>query len=133
MTDIERMEADMRAVNNGCVCSVCAHFDKKTREEPCYSCETPSLKGFKWRGRGEEAPTPDPVERPTHYTSGDIECINAMTAAFGKDAVKDFCLCNTFKYLWRRKAKNDVEDLKKARWYLNRLIGELEEENDERG
>lgn len=57
----------------------------------------------------------DPVNRPAHYTSGGIECIDAMTAAFGAEAVKDFCLCNAFKYLWRHRQKNGVEDLKKAR------------------
>lgn len=70
---------------------------------------------------------PDPVNRPAHYTSGGIECIDAMQAAFGAEAVKDFCLCNAFKYLWRHRSKNGVEDLKKARWYLNRLIEEEKE------
>lgn len=71
---------------------------------------------------------PDPVNRPAHYTSGGIECIDAMQAAFGAEVVKDFCLCNAFKYLWRHHSKNGVEDLKKARWYLNRLIREMEVE-----
>lgn len=70
----------------------------------------------------------DPVNRPAHYTSGGIECIDAMQAAFGDEAVKDFCLCNAFKYLWRHRQKNGVEDLKKARWYLNRLITAMEAE-----
>lgn len=55
---------------------------------------------------------PDPVNRPAHYTSGGIECIDAMQAAFGDEAVKDFCLCNAFKYLWRHQNKNGVEE-----WY----------------
>ena len=70
---------------------------------------------------------PDPVNHPAHYTSGSIECIDAMQAAFGVEAVKDFCLCNAFKYLWRHRNKNGVEDLKKCRWYLNRLIEEVKE------
>lgn len=74
---------------------------------------------------------PDPVNRPAHYMSGGIECIDALTAAFGAEAVKDFCLCNAFKYLWRHRNKNGVEDLKKARWYLNRLIGEVEVTDDD--
>lgn len=69
---------------------------------------------------------PDPVNHPAHYTSGGIECIDAMQVAFGDDAVKGFCLCNAFKYLWRHRSKNGVEDLKKCRWYLNRLITEME-------
>ena len=71
---------------------------------------------------------PDPVNHPAHYTSGSIECIDAMQAAFGDEAIKDFCLCNAFKYLWRHRNKNGVEDLKKARWYLNRLITAMEVE-----
>lgn len=80
--------------------------------------------------RSEDA-KPDPVNRPAHYTSGGIECIDAMQAAFGAEAVKDFCLCNAFKYLWRHRQKNGVEDLKKARWYLNRLIREMEVTDDD--
>lgn len=75
-----------------------------------------------------EAVKPDPVNRPAHYTSSGIECIDAMQAAFGVEAVNDFCLCNAFKYLWRHRQKNGVEDLKKCRWYLNRLIREMEVE-----
>lgn len=78
---------------------------------------------------GEDA-KPDPVNRPAHYTSGGIECIDAMQAAFGAEAVKDFCLCKAFKYLWRHRNKNGVEDLKKARWYLNRLIEEAEDNDN---
>ena len=78
-----------------------------------------------------ETVKPDLVNRPAHYTSGGIECIDAMQAAFGDEAVKDFCLCNAFKYLWRHWQKNGVEDLKKARWYLNRLIREMEVEDDD--
>ena len=74
---------------------------------------------------------PDPVNRPAHYTSGSIECIDAIQAAFGAEVVKDFCLCNAFKYLWRHRQKNGVEDLKKACWYLNRLIREMEVTDDE--
>lgn len=71
---------------------------------------------------------PDPVNHPAHYTSGGIECIDAIQAAFGAEVVKGFCLCNAFKYLWRHRNKNGVEDLKKACWYLNRLIREMEVE-----
>lgn len=79
--------------------------------------------------RGEDV-KPDPVNRPAHYTSGGIECIDVMQAAFGVEAVKDFCLCNAFKYLWRHRNKNGVEDLKKARWYLNRLIEEVKDNDN---
>lgn len=78
-----------------------------------------------------EAVKPDPVNHPAHYTSGGIECIDAMQAVFGVEVVKDFCLCNAFKYLWRHRNKNGVEDLKKCRWYLNRLIAKMEADKDD--
>ena len=60
------------------------------------------------------------VEHPSHYTQGGIECIDAMESAFGKEAVKNFCICNAFKYIWRFKSKNGIEDVDKAIWYLNK-------------
>lgn len=62
----------------------------------------------------------DVVENPYHYTSSGIECIDAMIAAFGEEAVKNFCMCNAFKYVWRSKKKNGREDMKKAIWYINK-------------
>lgn len=60
----------------------------------------------------------DPVNHPSHYTSGSIECIDAMIGAFGEKVVADFCLCNAFKYFWRHQKKNGIEDIRKASWYL---------------
>lgn len=62
----------------------------------------------------------DNVNHPSHYTQGGIECIDAMVAAFGKEAVSNFCLCNAFKYIWRAKHKNGEEDIDKALWYLDK-------------
>lgn len=64
----------------------------------------------------------DNVEHPQHYTSGNIECIDAMIETQGVEAVKNFCICNAFKYLWRHSKKNGVEDVKKAVWYLNKFL-----------
>lgn len=61
----------------------------------------------------------DNVNHPQHYEgSTSIECIDAMRLIFGDSSVTDFCLCNAFKYLWRHKNKNGIEDLDKATWYL---------------
>lgn len=58
---------------------------------------------------------------PDHYkTQTSLECIEAMELVFGPTAVADFCVCNAWKYIWRWRNKNGLEDLKKARWYLNR-------------
>ena len=60
---------------------------------------------------------------PDHYKQGQVECIDALAAATvnlsGLDAV---CTANAIKYLWRWKQKNGVEDLKKAQWYIEKLI-----------
>ncbi len=62
----------------------------------------------------------DMINNPPHYAGGDIECIDAMIASQGITSVKDFCLCNAFKYIWRTKHKNGIEDINKAIWYLNK-------------
>ena len=64
----------------------------------------------------------DNINHPSHYEIEGYECIDAMEITQGREAVKSFCLCNTFKYLWRSQRKNGLEDLKKARWYLDRYI-----------
>jgi hypothetical protein len=64
----------------------------------------------------------DNVNHPSHYETAGVECIEAMEINQGREAVKSFCLCNAYKYLWRNKKKNGLEDLKKARWYLDRYI-----------
>lgn len=70
----------------------------------------------------------DNVNHPAHYTSGGIECIDGMVAAFGREYVMHYCLCNAFKYIWRCEHKGKrVEDIQKAVWYLNKwqsLAGE---------
>ena len=66
------------------------------------------------------------VNHPSHYNQGKFECIDVMIETFGEQAVKDFCLLNAFKYVWRTNEKNGIEDAKKAIWYLNKLV-DLEE------
>lgn len=66
------------------------------------------------------------VDHPAHYSQGKYECIEVMVETFGIEATKNFCLLNVFKYVWRAGAKNGLEDLKKARFYLDYYIS-LEE------
>ena len=69
----------------------------------------------------------DNVNHPAHYTQGGIECIDAIEAAVtGLNGIEAVCTGNAIKYLWRWKQKNGIEDLKKARWYVDRLIAERE-------
>jgi hypothetical protein len=69
----------------------------------------------------------DMVNSPPHYTSGDIECIDAIKASMSAKGFNSFLKGQVQKYLWRYELKeNPVEDLKKAQWYLTRLIQETE-------
>ncbi|WOZ15084.1 domain-containing protein (DUF3310) [Salmonella phage STP-1] len=73
----------------------------------------------------------DNVNSPSHYTQAGIECIDAITAAVsGKSGIEAVCVANVIKYLWRYELKNGVEDVKKAQWYLNRLVAELENQHE---
>ena len=69
----------------------------------------------------------DTVNHPSHYTSGGIECIEAIKASMTVDGFADYCKGNIIKYIWRWRNKGGVEDLKKARVYLDWLIQSVEE------
>lgn len=63
----------------------------------------------------------DPVNHPAHYTShpSGVECIDVTEHM-------NFCIGNATKYLWRAGLKDDaIEDLRKARWYIDREIERL--------
>lgn len=63
----------------------------------------------------------DNVNHPKHYEGHcSIECIDNMSLIFGSQNVTDYCMINAYKYLSRYKYKNGYEDLKKAKWYLDK-------------
>lgn len=66
--------------------------------------------------------TEDVVNHPNHYCTGKFECIDVMVEALGVEAVKGFCKCNAFKYIYRSNRKNGEEDIRKAKWYLNKYL-----------
>ena len=69
--------------------------------------------------------TNDPVDHPSHYCAGDIECIDAIASALGHDGLIAFCRGSAIKYLWRAGLKGDIEeDLRKAAWYCERAAKE---------
>ena len=59
---------------------------------------------------------------PSYYNKEQISCLDAMIAAYGIEAVIHFCMCNSFKYMWRFAQKNGLEDIKKAQWYQDKLV-----------
>ena len=75
----------------------------------------------------------DVVNKPSHYNTGSIECIEGIQASMSAEAFNGYLKGNCMKYLWRYDYKGKpVEDLQKAQWYLAELIKELlfEEEDD---
>lgn len=73
---------------------------------------------------GDSRPA-DVVNHPPHYTYGKFECIDVLVDL--EKSGSDFRVLNAIKYLWRWKHKaKPLEDLRKARWYLDHLIAELE-------
>ena len=67
----------------------------------------------------------DMVNSPPHYNQTGIECIHAISAATDK-GFKYYLQGNVMKYLWRFDYKDKpLEDLQKAKWYLDKLIEEV--------
>ena len=65
----------------------------------------------------------DNVNSPPHYKSGEVECIDAIKASMPREQFIGYLKGNVIKYVWRLSYKGKpVEDLRKARWYLERLI-----------
>lgn len=69
----------------------------------------------------------DEVNNPPHYNTGSVECINGIEAALGPEGSLSYFRGNILKYVWRCMYKGKpLEDLRKARWYLDRAIQALE-------
>ena len=73
------------------------------------------------------------VNHPSHYNMSSIECIDAIEAATsGLPGEEAFSIGSAIKYLWRYRYKaKPFEDLKKAVWYINRVIAKMEVSNNE--
>ena len=70
----------------------------------------------------------DVVNHPSHYTSGKIEVIEIMEDQMTDEEYRGYVKGQVIKYITRERHKNGLEDLKKAAWYLNRLIKRLEKQ-----
>ena len=74
----------------------------------------------------------DPVVLdPSHYQGNGVECIDCIESAVsGLDGFHGFCAGNAIKYIFRFSHKNGVEDLRKAEWYIDRLIKAIPGRNE---
>lgn len=72
---------------------------------------------------------PDIVNSPSHYTGGDIECVDAIKSALGSEGFVAFARGNAIKYLWRMMDKHDdcATDARKAAKYIQWMIEELDD------
>ena len=74
----------------------------------------------------------DPVDHPQHYASGSLECIDWIEAELTSEEFEGYLKGQVFKYVWRYRDKGKKsQDLKKARWYLDKLIDKMEVEEAE--
>ena len=88
--------------------------------ETCYKCDEELDENL--QNEDCEVCNPDMVNSPPHYNQSGVECIDAISAATG-DNFKYYLQGNIIKYLWRFDYKGKaVEDLNKAKWYLDKLI-----------
>ena len=67
----------------------------------------------------------DNIQKPIHYASSSIECIEAIKAQLTEEEYIGFCKGNIAKYLWREKQKGGIESVKKAQYYLRELLATM--------
>lgn len=108
-------------------CDTCG---RKRGSKECKTCisnanDTTSIPS-QWIGKKET------VNHPSHYQSkSGLEAIDVIEAFCDElNGIEAFCTGNALKYLCRWKSKNGIEDLKKAQWYINRLIEHVETSDD---
>jgi len=69
----------------------------------------------------------DAVNAPSHYRQGEVECIQAIKSALGDEGFEAYCVGACIKYLWRYRHKGKpLEDVRKASYYLDRVVELLE-------
>lgn len=116
--------------SKGCCILVCEIEDPNIRLPDCPLIEIKDgeeIMKIK-AGPGIES-TEDAVNHPAHYTAGKVECIDALESATeGLRGIYAVCTANAIKYLWRWRRKGGVEDLKKAKFYIEHMIKRLEDE-----
>lgn len=73
------------------------------------------------KGQNSKETEEDIVNHPKHYNrEGAMECIDEMVEVFGEEIVKNYCLCNVWKYRYRASDKNGNEDILKSDWYMKK-------------
>ena len=93
------------------------YFDIYDSFKPCRDIKEPDYEGNAC----------DMVNHPSHYTVGGVETLDVIEAKLSQSEFQGYCLGNILKYLMRAGYKGkQLEDLKKAQFYLNRMIDSYE-------
>lgn len=121
-------ERDAETRQRDAVADASADFERRLREaRPYEAVQAPEiltkseLDEIALRIAADRAATVEMIDHPPHYTShpSGVECISITEHM-------NFCLGNAVKYIWRAGKKGKaIEDLKKARWYIDREIARL--------
>ena len=107
-----------------------AQWDALRKKAPAIEKQKTGLEAWMQAAHEEAEEIRDSVNKPTHYNTGNIECIEAIEESMSSVAFKGYLKGNCMKYLWRYDYKGkQVEDLQKAGWYLNKLTAMVTEEN----
>lgn len=114
--------------------SVCKYHDEspfskcRNKNQDCEKCiqcdESPLIRCYE----PETEVKPDAVNHPSHYCKGGIECIKTIEASMTPEEFQGYCKGNVMKYILRFREKNGLEDLKKARVYLEWLVESKEKQ-----
>ncbi len=104
-------------------CENCKHVNKIN--ENAWKCNLGGMADCFFEGYIDYEKKEDKVNSPSHY-QGKVEVIDYIEDKLTKEGFQGYLEGNIIKYVSRYKKKNGVEDLKKCRWYLERLIKTLE-------
>ena len=130
----EKIVKDLEAVcENSNGCANCVIENKSPHAQYCNCVQFEDMADADLiilaRVAGIDIVDEDPVNHPSHYTSGGIECLDAIAASMTPVEYAGFLKGQVLKYLWRYRLKGKpTEDLKKANFYLERLIQITEKE-----
>jgi hypothetical protein len=108
-------------------CADCIYFSDERPIKECIECTNKAnyKRAVKLENCSEDVVDNDPVNHPSHYCKGGIECIDAIEAAVSNlVGIEAVCTANAIKYLWRWKEKNGRQDLEKAEQYIRFLLGD---------
>ena len=81
----------------------------------------PELKQIPIKPMPTIEPLEDTVNHPSHYTTGKVEVIDYIVDKLTKEQFEGYCIGNVIKYVSRYRHKGGMNDLKKAKWHLNKL------------